>query len=144
MSAHRRSHAPRTKLRRTVTAAVLVVASGAGFVALSPPASAAGPWYVKTAVTGGNNAATCLTPATACATITGVLAKPGFVSGDTINVAAGSYTERPNFTTKGAVVIGAGTNALTGTTITNSNLANTSTVNVSGSVPVSLSDLRIT
>src|SRR5690348_6054175 len=129
MSAHRRSRENRHLLRRTLTAAAVAVASTVGFLALAEPANAAGPWFVKTAVLGGNNGNSCLSSAQACATITGVLAKPGFVSGDTINVAAGTYIERPNFTTKGAVVIGAGTNALTGTVITNNNQATTSTIN---------------
>ena len=63
---------------------VLVVAALA-----SPPARAAGPWYVKP---GGSDASDCLSPATACAMINGALNKPGFVVGDTIRVATGTYT----------------------------------------------------
>ncbi|HUF10186.1 MAG TPA: IPTL-CTERM sorting domain-containing protein [Rhodothermales bacterium] len=48
---------------------------------------AAGPWFVSTA---GNDANDCLTPATACLTIEGAIAKAS--SGDTINVAAGTYS----------------------------------------------------
>jgi uncharacterized repeat protein (TIGR01451 family) len=46
-------------------------------------------WYVAV---GGNDANTCQTPAAACSTINGVLAKSGFVSGDTVLVATGTYT----------------------------------------------------
>src|SRR5690606_5586549 len=92
MSAHRRVRTQRPTLRRTVTAALLAVATGGGFLATAAPAMAAGPWYVAP---GGNNAADCLAAATPCATVTGVLAKPGFVAGDTINVAPGTYTDRP-------------------------------------------------
>jgi parallel beta-helix repeat protein len=46
-------------------------------------------WYVTP---GGDDGNDCLSPAGPCATINGALAKPGFVSGDTILVATGSYT----------------------------------------------------
>ena len=46
-------------------------------------------WYV--ALTGSDNH-DCQTPATACAMINGVLAKGGFVAGDSIQVASGTYT----------------------------------------------------
>ena len=46
-------------------------------------------WYVTTS---GNNSDDCLSPATACATINGGLSKPGFIAGDTIRVATGTYT----------------------------------------------------
>lgn len=52
-------------------------------------AGAAGVWYVKN---GGNDSSDCQTPATACANINAALAKPGFVAGDTIRVAVGTYT----------------------------------------------------
>lgn len=54
------------------------------------PAFAAGPWYVDPL---GNDANTCLAPgaSTACLTIQGAIIKAS--SGDTINVAAGTYTE---------------------------------------------------
>ncbi len=55
----------------------------------SQPTRAAGPWYVKP---GGNDGNTCLSPATACATINGALAKGGFTAGDTVLVATGTYT----------------------------------------------------
>ena len=40
----------------------------------------------------GNDSDDCLSPATACATINGGLSKPGFIAGDTIRVATGTYT----------------------------------------------------
>jgi uncharacterized repeat protein (TIGR01451 family) len=55
----------------------------------SQPARAAGPWYVTP---GGDDSNDCLSPTTACATINGALNKPGFVAGDTILVATGTYT----------------------------------------------------
>lgn len=91
-------------LRRALTAAVLVAASVGGVLAGAAPASAAGPWYVKPT---GNNAANCLSPATACATVTGALAKAGFQPGDTINVDPGTYTDRPAVT-KAAKIVGSG------------------------------------
>jgi uncharacterized repeat protein (TIGR01451 family) len=53
------------------------------------PVRAAGPWYVAS---GGSDANTCTAPGAACATINGALNKPGFVAGDTIRVATGTYT----------------------------------------------------
>jgi len=50
---------------------------------------AAGLWYVAP---GGNNTNDCKSPGNPCATINGALAKPAFVSGDTVLVAAGVYT----------------------------------------------------
>ena len=47
------------------------------------------PWYVTKT---GNDANNCLTPATACGTITAPLAKPGYEPGDTIKVATGIFT----------------------------------------------------
>ncbi|MBI5304357.1 MAG: DUF11 domain-containing protein [Chloroflexi bacterium] len=57
--------------------------------ALPQPVHAAGVWYVKN---GGSDSSDCQTPATACASINAALAKPGFVAGDTIRVAVGTYT----------------------------------------------------
>jgi hypothetical protein len=105
MSAHRRAPRKRPALRRTLTAAVLAVASGSGLLVAAGPATAAGPWFVAP---GGNNGATCLSAGAPCATVTGVLAKAGFVSGDTINVAPGTYTDKPLFQTKTASVVGSG------------------------------------
>ena len=51
------------------------------------PASAAGPWYVAPAGDDNND---CLSPSTACATINSAINKAS--SGDTINVAVGTYT----------------------------------------------------
>ncbi len=111
MSAHRRARETRQTVRRTSTAAILALASGAGFIAAAGPAAAAGPWYVAppTASPAGANTASCgLAAATPCATVTFVLAKAAFVSGDTINVAPGVYTDRPAITAKGATITGAG------------------------------------
>lgn len=51
--------------------------------------SATTAWYVSPA---GNDSNDCRDGMTACATINGVFAKPGLASGDTIRVAAGTYT----------------------------------------------------
>ena len=67
----------------------LVLASGLGLAVAfwTLPVRAAGPWYVAPGGADGNN---CLSPATACATINAALAKAA--SGDTINLAVGTYT----------------------------------------------------
>lgn len=70
----------------------MVMVTGVALAVVSLPSQsirAAGPWYVKP---GGNDGNDCLSPATACATINGALNKPGFVAGDTILVATGTYT----------------------------------------------------
>jgi len=67
----------------------LFLALAVTIVASAPHlARAAGPWYVAP---GGNDINTCLSPATACATVNGTLAKPGFILGDVVNVAIGNY-----------------------------------------------------
>lgn len=114
-------HAVRRPLAALAVVLTLVVAA----VLTGGPASAAGPWYVATT---GNNAAACTTAAAPCATIGGVLAKGGFASGDTINVASGTYTGLTTFT-KGANVIGSGTVVLDGNAL-GSTVAVTAVVNV--------------
>jgi hypothetical protein len=54
---------------------------------LTRVAQAAGPWYVAP---GGSDAADCLSPATACATINAAIGKAS--AGDTVYVATGTYT----------------------------------------------------
>lgn len=56
--------------------------------AIAQPSHASGLWYVATT---GSDSNDCATPATPCASINGALNKPGFVAGDTIRVAAGTY-----------------------------------------------------
>jgi len=83
-------------------AALAAAVIGAALAATAPPAAAATTWSVATS---GNNANNCTT--LPCATISGVLAKPAFAAGDTINVAAGTYIDR--FTlTKAVTINGAG------------------------------------
>lgn len=106
MSAHRAPRARRHGLRRSATAVVVALSSGIGFLAAAGPSAAAGPWFVGGA--GASNANTCLSAAAPCATVTAVLAKPGFVSGDTINVAPGVYTDHPVIAAKGANIVGTG------------------------------------
>lgn len=109
---HRSSTRRPARPRRLAVAGLALAASLAGVVASAPPASAAGPWYVATNGANGNS---CLSAATPCANITGVLLKGAFAPGDTINVAAGTYADRPNIN-KRARIIGGGTGAtFTGT-----------------------------
>ncbi len=78
--------------RRFITA-LARGAAGALFLAVFllsfGPVQAAGTWYVAP---GGRDSNTCTAKTTPCATIGGVLNKTGFVAGNTINVAAGTYT----------------------------------------------------
>lgn len=129
---------PRTRLRRTATAAVLAVISGLGFVAAAGPAAAAGPWFVANT---GLNTATCgLAAATPCNTVTFVLAKAAFVDGDIINVAAGTYLDRPLFQTKTADVRGAGANTIFNGSATSWGIG----VAIGNAKTLKLSNLRIT
>lgn len=50
---------------------------------------ASGPWFVTS--TGDDTNNDCLSTSTPCVSINGALAKPGFVDGDTIKVAIGTY-----------------------------------------------------
>jgi len=65
---------------------------------------AAGPWYVSPS--GDDFTNDCLSPATACQTIGGAIGKAS--SGDTINIAAGTYTETNNIVGKALTLVGAG------------------------------------
>lgn len=69
--------------------AVAIAALAAYGNLTTPPAHAAGPWYVAPAPT-GNDGNTCLSSGSPCATINGAIAKAS--SGDTIYVAIGTYT----------------------------------------------------
>lgn len=75
------------RIFRLLMVAILMI----GLVAVKAPSSAraAGPWYVSNAGDDNND---CLSASSACATINGALANPGFVAGDTILVAIGTYT----------------------------------------------------
>ncbi len=113
-------------MRKTTIGLVTAVAMAtAMLIGIAAPAHAATAWFVRV---GGNNANTCQgsTAATACATITGVTAKPTFAAGDTIDVGAGTFVERPSIT-KGVTITGAGA----GTTILDgSNAGITMTLNI--------------
>lgn len=67
----------------------LFVMAASGFWGVMLSAHAAGPWYVAP---GGSDSNDCLNPSTTCASINGVLAKPGFTAGDSVLVATGTYT----------------------------------------------------
>src|SRR5437867_5353990 len=60
----------------------------------SAPATPAAVWFVNS--TTGNDSNDCLSPATACQTIQAAVNKAS--AGDTINVAAGTYTENVSIT----------------------------------------------
>lgn len=90
-------------LRRALTAVILAAATVGGLLAGATPASAAGPWYVAT---NGSNANNCLSASTPCLSVAGVLVKGGFVAGDTINVAPGSYSAV--VVSKAANIVGTG------------------------------------
>lgn len=121
--------------RAPFIALALTLAAGTGSIVAAGSASAAGPFFVGTV--GVNNAGTCTTAAAPCSSIQNVLAKAAFISGDTINVAAGTYTGLTTFSTKGANVVG------TGTVVLDGNNAGT-VVSVTGAVPVKLTGLTIT
>jgi hypothetical protein len=136
----RRHSVSRSLLAVALTAATI----GGGLALSSETASAAGPWYVAptTAVPPGANTATCgLAAATPCATVTFVIAKGAFVNGDTINVANGTYTDRPLFAAKGANVVGAST---AGTIFSGSNVSFAMGFVGSASSPVTLNNLTLT
>jgi hypothetical protein len=63
------------------------VAAAAALAVFAPAATAATTWYVAP---GGSDAASCVSPAAACATIDGAIGKAA--AGDTIRVAVGTYT----------------------------------------------------
>jgi hypothetical protein len=102
-AAHRRP--PARRFRRRLVAAGAAAVAAASFVVFADNASAATTWFVKQ---GGSTLTSCGTSALPCDTVTRVIAKAAFAAGDTINVAAGTYTDRPLFSTKGAFVQGAG------------------------------------
>ena len=100
----------RTRLRRTVTAAVVAAASGLGFIAAAGPAAAAGPWFVNPL---GLNSNTCLSAAAPCQTIAGAIAKAGFVDGDTINLSTGTFAGNQLIQAKTANIVGPTTGTAT-------------------------------
>ncbi|HET6153816.1 MAG TPA: putative Ig domain-containing protein [Marmoricola sp.] len=128
----------RRSLRRTITAAAIAAASGFGFIAAAGPALAAGPWFVAT---NGTNNAACGTSAAPCATVTFLIAQARFVDGDTINVAAGTYTDRPLFQGKTASIVGAGTTA---TTFSGSNTSYAIGVAIAAAKTLNVSNVTLT
>jgi hypothetical protein len=106
--AHRGRPRERRPLRRAFTAGVLALTSGVGFLAAAGPAHAATTWNVATT---GTDSATCGNPAP-CRTLQFLLNRgtTSVASGDTINVAAGTYTDHPAFNSNRAVTVnGVGT-----------------------------------
>ena len=69
---------------------------------------AGGPWFVSPS---GNDGSSCLAPGTACLTIGGAIGKAS--SGDTINVAAGTYAEQVVIDSKSLTLIGSGAGTTT-------------------------------
>ena len=127
------SASSRRAIKRPLAAATVALTALTASLLVASPASAAGPWYVAP---NGSNLANCTSPNTACASIAGVLGKGGFVSGDTINVAAGTYTGITTFAAKGAKVVG------TGNVVLDGNNAG-STIAATGAAPVTLTNLTI-
>ena len=121
---------------RRIRVAVVAISTALVTVLGAAPAHAAGPWFVSTT---GNNANGCLSAANACATIQGVLAKAGMVNGDTINVAAGTYTGTTTFSTKGANVVGPASGSPA--TLDGNNAA--SVIVMNGNVAVKLTNLTV-
>lgn len=118
-----------------------VVAATAGLIATgivtATPALAANVWYV-----GGTGAAdtnTCASASAPCATVAGAMAKTGFVSGDTIQIADGTYAQRLAFSTKGANLINTGNGAIFDGGAT----GNASTMAVTGAVTVGLTNITL-
>lgn len=101
---HSRLRTRRNTGRRSLTAALLAVATSAGFLVAAGPASAAGPWFVATT---GSDANACTTLALPCKTVGGAIAKAAFAAGDTITVQPGVYPSAL-FQTKGANIVGNG------------------------------------
>ncbi|MGN6721896.1 MAG: beta strand repeat-containing protein, partial [Marmoricola sp.] len=121
--------------------AASVAAATAGLIATgvvaAAPATAANVWFV-----GGTGAAdtnSCTTSAAPCATVAGAMAKAGFVSGDTIDVAAGTYNQRLAFTTKGANLVGLDAGAI----FDGGAVGNASTAAVNGAITVGLTNITL-
>lgn len=73
------------KLLIVTAAAIMLAALGAAY----QPVHASGQWYVAP---GGSDSNDYTSPATACASVDGALAKPEFVAYDTVLVATGTCT----------------------------------------------------
>src|SRR5689334_21592461 len=94
--AHRGRPREHRRTRRTFTAALLAVMAGVGYLAAAGPAVSANTWNVAP---GGLSNNSCGTVASPCGSLQALLTRTTnpVVSGDTINVAAGTYTDRPSF-----------------------------------------------
>jgi hypothetical protein len=102
---------------KLTTSFALIVLLLAGTTAALPGATwlfpthtayAAGPWYVDAAID-DDTGLDCKSDLTPCKTIGAVLNKTDFADGNTINVAAGTYTYTETLTlAKSAVIVGAG------------------------------------
>jgi len=83
-----RRNSPASPFARVSSLLLLAVLLASLMPFATPRARAAGPWFVAPS---GSNANDCLSLATPCLTIGGALGKAA--SGDTINIAAGTYIE---------------------------------------------------
>jgi hypothetical protein len=104
--AHRGRPREHRRTRRVFSAAVLAVVTGTGFLVAAGPASAANTWNVAPGAPVNN---TCGALATPCGSLAALLTRAvnPVVAGDTINVQAGTYTDRPTIT-KAVTINGAG------------------------------------
>jgi len=96
--------------RRVLVSTAVAVASAGAFLVYASSATAATTWNVAA---GGSTAAGCGTTSLPCATVSIVIAKAAFVSGDTINIGPGTYTDHPLFSAKGATLNGSTTGVTT-------------------------------
>ncbi|HET6168233.1 MAG TPA: putative Ig domain-containing protein [Marmoricola sp.] len=151
MSAHRPAHRaladpahrgrPREhrRARRTFTAALLAVVAGTGYLAAAGPAAAANTWNVAP---GGAVNNTCGAVATPCGSLQALLTRGTnpVVSGDTINVAAGTYTDHPSFSVNKAVTV----NGVGAVTFDGGNAGTVFTVNVGFANTLTLNNITLT
>ena len=137
--AHRGRPRERRGARRTFTAALVAVVSGVGFLAAAGSASAATTWNVATT---GTDTTTCGTTVAPCKTLAFLIGRGTnpVVAGDTVNVAAGTYTDRPIFGANKSVTING-----TGTVTYNGSAAGTVfTVNIGAANTLTLNNLTLT
>ncbi len=78
-----------SRTRFSLAVAILSIVIIIAAIPIPRSVRAGGPWYVAPGGSDGND---CLSAVTTCATINGALGKPGFIAGDIVLVATGTYT----------------------------------------------------